>query len=105
MRKSVLKVPGPWSCRLISCLFYPLGAYLLPFDPAFSNTCWDEKEESWGFEMQNTEMWDINRRFWSHSLEMACTFLEGCHHYYFIRAQQVTLFPSSKKDNIFFLLI
>ena len=72
--KSVLKVPGPRLCRLISHLFYPLGAYLLPFDPTFSNTCWDEKE-FWGFEMQNTEMWHFNRRFWSHSLVGAHIFL------------------------------
>lgn len=98
---SALKVPGHRLCRLISYLFYPPGAYLLPFDPAFSNTSWDGKEESWGFEMQNIEVWDIYRRFCSHCQVLACPLLCESHHYYSARVQKVALFPWSKEDIIF----
>lgn len=101
MVKLILKVPGARLCRLISHLFYSLAAYLLPFDPAFSNICWDEKEEPWSFAMQNMEMLNMNRSFWSHSIVTAQIFLWRRHHYCFVKAQ-VTLFPWSKQENILF---
>lgn len=62
MAKSVLKVPGPRLHRLISHLFYPLVliCYLL-IKPSPRHA--EMKKESWGLEMQNTEMWKINGRF------------------------------------------
>lgn len=60
-----------------------------------------ERKGVWGTEMQNTEVWDIYRRLWSHCLVLTCTLLYKYHYYYPGRVQKVALFPWSK-ENIFF---